>query len=264
MHRSCASPARARRSRVRAGRRRRGTRSSVGLDDGLAVRFAATRRAPTGPVREHVVERRFRESTWRIEARLVGNRSAHVGSRVSSICHIASARNPRSVAASRGKNGCQPRPNGNARASMLRMESVIVSTASVGVACSDERLRGSNANGQARAPSPTGVVRERKPDVRRRLLVDRPCALPADTVDRDADGRRGCAPAHGLRHPACAGASPRSGSSAAPADTRRTLARHRPRAPRPMPDAARRHRASGTLRSRRRSPARSRRTCRRR
>ena len=103
-----------------------------------------------------------------------------------------------------------------------------------------ERLRGLERERPGSGTFAVGIVRERKPDVRRRFLVDRPCALPADAVDAMRMVAEVARQRDGLRHPSCAGASPRSGSSAAPADTRRTLARHRPRAPRPTSGAARR------------------------
>src|SRR5438067_2873760 len=55
-----------------------------------------------------------------------GTGSSRVGKSVGSVCQTRLAAKPRIVAVSRGKNGCQPRPNGESASPVLRIVSVSV------------------------------------------------------------------------------------------------------------------------------------------
>ena len=112
----CVTGSSATKSRAAAARRRRGNgtrgrpRASCAMP---VVRDRERRRA--APSGEHVVERRGRASArGGVEAprRRYGER--RTGNCVASFCQTPSARSAAVVAASPGKNGCQPRPNGNA------------------------------------------------------------------------------------------------------------------------------------------------------
>src|SRR6185312_13194852 len=88
-----------------------------------------------------------------------GTATRSSGSCVASLRHTPSAAKASVVAPSRGKYGCQPRPNGNGASSSLRIVIVTASVAPPSRATSPQHWVAENRHGHARAASPSASWR---------------------------------------------------------------------------------------------------------